>query len=261
MYQAFVAVLHDLLLFVVQGVRDFFAEKPMSEASNDREGVRQSTGTKAGVDLGYVVYVQRVTLPCYAQSRLKGEPFATFPYGDRLQQTKVLDDAVFVTNGSVEGWVAASGVTAEYEQVFPVLVPSMVYDASHKEVVKVRKYLNQFSRKSKQMLSAEEFVLYTLQSTGVTIPWEAINASFPLSWYQRLLGRRGVTVTDEPKTHSVLEYTTSTGDSVQGYVAEVHPNHTIMLESVGRVEPGEYRVEQVSPQEWRTWQPSFITFQ
>lgn len=259
MYQAFVAVLHDLLLFVVQGVRDFFADKPIAEVESDRGGVRQSTDTKAGVDLGYVVYVQREVLPCYMQSRLKGEPFATFPYGDRLQQTKVLDDAVFVTNGSVEGWVAASGVTAEYEQVFPALVPSMVYDGSHKEVLKVRKYLSQFSRKSKQMLSAEEFVLYTLQSTGVTIPWDAINTAFPLSWYQRLLGRRGVAINDEPKTHSILEYTTSTGDSVQGYVTAVNPDRTIILESVGRVQPGEYRVEQVSPQEWRTWQPSFIT--
>lgn len=260
MYKAFLAVLHDLLAFVWDSIRGRGAKKTDKALIVEKEFVHRLDGTKAGVDLGYAVYVVQDSLLCYEQPRKKGACLATFTYGDTVLQTRVLDGAVFVSSGDVEGWVEASGVTAASEQVFPVFIPSVVYDASNIQVVKVRKYLKRFERQSKQCLSAEEFVLYMLQSTGVPILWEQMNATFPPSWYQRFIGRRGVTVESEPRTHSVLEYTTKAGDFFQGYVREVHPDQTIVLESVGRVLAGEYRVEELPATAWKKWQSSFISF-
>jgi hypothetical protein len=79
--------------------------------------------------------------------------------------------------------------------------------------------------------------------------------------HQLLRGQPGVTIGVEPKTSSLIEgMETETHKAFLGVVVAVQPDGTITVQSVGRVNAGEFRVEHFTRTAWREFRPVFISF-
>jgi len=261
MWRAFLEVLQDLWSFVVRSLRS--KVEPM-EVNGARKIPHDSEKDerKVGVDLGYTVYVVVDKLDCHASEDEQNvkSTVTSFVYGESLKHLYTNDKLALVAKGDVRCWVNATGITDDPKRVFPSFEPYQVYRASNDTTVKLRKCLSVHAKKKDEYLGSDEFVLYRLQKDSFLIPWEAMSQLPGKSWYQKLLNRRGVGIHTEPKTYAVLEYLDETGKFVYGYITAVQPDHTIHVESIGREEPGEFRVEQFSKVEWERWRPVFITF-
>lgn len=262
MFKAFLEVLHDLWNFLLQTIRKGSAG--MSAAGPKTNGLfgPTITGLEMALDQGYEAYVRVEQVPCYAVSADGSKKkIALLTYGESVKVLGVKGAVAEIVKGVTHGTVDYAALTTEPDKVFPSFAALSVYGPSEETTVRVRRCLkHHFKNVGSKHLESQEYVLYRLLKDKVAIPWDSIN-SLPLkSWYQRLLGTRSVKISEEPKTRSVLEYAGKDGVAKQGYVIAVHPDHTILVESVGREKPGEFRLEELSHVEWSEWLPVFISF-
>jgi hypothetical protein len=261
MWRAFLEVLQDLWSFVMRALKPKI-ETTEASAAKRIPYEKEIDERKVGVDIGYTVYVVVDKLDCHSS---EGEQNAkntvtSFVYGESLKHLYTNGKLALVAKGDVRCWVDATGIIDDQKLVFPSFEPYQIYRAGSDTTVKLRKCLSRHVKKKEEYLGSDEFVLYRLQKDSFLIPWEAMSTMPGKSWYQKLLNRRGVGIHTEPKTYAALEYLDDAGKFVYGYITAVQPDHTIHVESIGREEPGEFRVEQFSKVEWERWRPVFITF-
>lgn len=258
MRDAFIEVLYDLWDFIVQALNRLFR--------NQYRGKKMTGLVAPGVvtdfDYGQVAYVRHERIRCYSDNdRSTRVKLATYFYGEAVKVLRVENEGAEISKGLVHGWVDSDGLTTDPNEVFPKFELFGIYSENNVTTVRVRRCLkHRFEHTGNAYLTPEEYVLYRLLRDRVAIAWDDINSLPSKSWYQRLLGTNTVKIGDEPRTNSVLEYADSNGLIKQGYVTAVYPDHTIMVESVGREAVGEYRLEELSRVEWLTWRPVFITF-
>lgn len=258
---AFLDVLRDLWSFTTQAIhrkRGVSSIVPNNTELLGAKGLREAT---FGIDIGYQVFVTNQKLNCYRRDdrTTSGDIVTSLSYGELLTCLHVDGVHALVAKDGVRCWVEASGITSDSQKVFPVFEPYCSYRTHSDETTKLRKCISHHFRKESEYLESDEYVLYRLQRDGFSIPWEAMHLLPGKSWYQKLLNRRGVVIHTEPRTYAVIEYNNE-GVFVYGYVTAVHPDQTICVESIGREEAGEFRVEQFSKVEWVRWRPVFITF-
>jgi hypothetical protein len=260
MWKAFVEVLQDLWSFLVQAI--VRASKPRVNIAYDDVTTKRSWEGKVGVDLGYQVYVVVDKLHCYPSEDQQDQKhlITSFAYGESLKHLRTEGRLALVAKESIRCWVDATGITDDTRHVFPSFSLNETYRATNEEVIKLRKCLEVHFKKRSEFLESEEYVLYRLLRDSFLVPWEALHLLPSKSWYQKFLNRRDVAIYSEPRTYSVLEYLNDAGAFIYGFVTAVQPDMTIQVESIGREEPGEFRIEQFSRIEWERWRPVFITF-
>ncbi len=263
MIVALLEVLQDLWRFVLDG----FGLRRKAKRSGGGMVQVGAPGpsipnSKAGGLPGQSVYVR---VPVAAGQLVEPSPQSgkapQFFYGELVRSLRTVGDRIEVERGGAKVWIAAAAVTDDPGEVFPSFTPLTVYSKTHETSRRVRQCLQHwFPEQAESFLTPEAFVLYRLFKERVAVPWAELRAKLNLSWYQRLLGKPAVRLETEPRTAAVLEYVNEAGEFRYGYVSVVHPDLTILLESVGRIRPGEYRVEEVARAEWESWRPAFITF-
>lgn len=260
MFKAFLEVLHDLWNFLRQAFK---------KRDNDHPGTGRNasagpaiTGLSVGVEYGRVAYVKVDQVICHASSETDHQKkLATYTYGEPVKVLRVENGEAEIIKGLVRGWVDNAFLTTDPSEVFPSFEMLETYDEDSETAIRLRKCLrHHFKDIGSKELKPEEYVLYRLMKDRVVIPWDNINTLPTKSWYQRLIGNRAVKISEEPRTCSVMEYVDGQGVVKQGYVAAVHPDRTILVESVGREKAGEFRLEELSYVEWAVWNPVFISF-
>lgn len=260
MIRAFLEVLHDLWNFLLQA----FRKKSTIHSDGTRSALAGPAihGIDIWVEYGRVAYVKVDHLTCYSSSETgKKVKLATYLYGESVRVLRVENGKAEISKGLVHGWTDDDSLTTDPDEIFPSFEMLETYDEDSEATIRVRKCLkHHFKNIGSKYLEPEEYVLYRLMKDRVAIAWDNINSLLTKSWYQRLIGNRAVKLSEEPRTYSVMEYVNSQGQIKQGYVTAVYPDRTIMVESVGRENPGEFRLEELSHVEWVSWRPVFISF-
>lgn len=219
---------------------------------------------KSGDVVGWNAYIQADVAPYFSQPELSLDTkLGSFSFGDKVMAVRTVKGFVEVKTAAKCGWVEEGNLTEDINKVLPNFKPAFVYDYDDEEVVKLRRLLQDevLGQYLNLPLQSLEFVLSVLKRKQIQISWPAERPRLPGSWKTILRGIKGVSMSLEPHTGAILEYAGDDGVSgFLGYVEAVRPDQSITLLSVGRVEEGEYRVEECTRDVWKEWRPVFISF-
>lgn len=271
MKQALKEVLLDLLFFAKDFFRGLFSfsEKQDSEVST-QEALASATNILDSPESviyddfieGQKMYISEDSVSCYlAPKRFFDSKVTTLNYGEEVLFIRSEGDFSQVQTGDVAGWVFSSLLTDNPQHVFPNFVSERTYTADDPEVLRLRKCIKDemMGGEISMVLQSPEFILYKLWRERIVAPWEVHAPRIAGAWQPLLRGKRGIQIGIEPRTKSVLECSGSGQRPFLGYVESVHPDHSIVLESVGREVDGEYRTERISQSDWKEWRPVFIS--
>jgi len=277
MIQAFWEVLKDLWHFAfglsghnnntvppVQRTKDPSLQvvEVVNKMENSLSGVIIPTH-KVAQSLGRVAYVQSDTAICMSSPKFTFDTqVGSLSYGDKVMVTRVQDSFAEIDTNVVRGWVETKVLSDDVHKVFPDLQSNQIYGFNNEQTIKLRRYLHDETLAQLLMLPLQstEYLLYTLKRAGVTVSWPPTRPREPGAWQKILRGVKGVTMGIEPRTSSIFEYVGYGAPGFLGYVEAVHPDQSITLQSVGRINEGEYRVEEFTHDEWKEWRPVFISF-
>jgi len=212
---------------------------------------------------GRLAYVTKDETYCLAEPILKFDTkVATLFYGEEVAVTELKKNFARIAKSDCEGWVKASDLSDDRSRVFPNFAPGYVYGSDHQETIKLRRLLRDEALGHQLQLPLQplEFVLFKLKEAGIKLDWPPERPREPGAWQALLRGATGVKMSIYPRTGAVLEYAGNGTPGFLGYIESVAPDQSISLASVGRVEAGEYRVEQFTSTEWKEWRPTFISF-
>lgn len=94
-------------------------------------------------------------------------------YGDKLCVLRFHGSFAQICFGHTNGWVKADSLTQDPTLVLPEFRPTYVYDANNDQTAKLREYIKDVALggELKIPLQTTEFILYTLASLRVNIPW------------------------------------------------------------------------------------------
>ncbi|MCA9362376.1 hypothetical protein KC906_03290 [Candidatus Kaiserbacteria bacterium] len=275
--QAIREVLQDLWQFVVTGLlRGKTSVAPLQLPGQTAMGTNTSIpaerftfpGPKVSLSsdeaFSQTVYVAVPHLPCLARPALNFDlQLGLCTYAQTVQLLRTAGEYAEVRTGALQGWVLQQGLTDRRSAVFPECTDGVLYTAVHPETEKLRLCLKDDMLGGVLGLSLQpsEYVRYRLWQRRVQVPWAKQRPRVAGEWQRLLKGARGVRIGIEPRTGAVLEHVREEGsDAFLGYVETVHPDLSISLSSVGRVNDGEYRYEQLAHAEWKEWRPVFISF-
>ena len=154
-------------------------------------------------------------------------------------------------------------MTRVESDVRPHLVSGTTYLAADSETKKLRALIQDdfFTADLYLPLLGVEYVTYRLEQMGRFIDWSDIRPRPAGVWHQLLKGRSGVTVKVTPKTGSIMEYQTDSGEGIVGYVEAVTPGEDVTLASVGRYSNGQYLVETLPKEAWQALRPVWLQIQ
>ncbi len=274
MWQVVKEVLFELWVFFVEsilklpkqkGVKDDKKFTHSTEPAEDSSLLPDSTllPSKAGEAIGHRVYVAVPNAACYLKPRQDFDTrIVVFDYGQALTFIRFAGEFSEVQSESVRGWVSTSVLVDDKKLVLPNFRPAYRYDAYNEHTERLRLCLKDEMQGGELglPLQSAEFVLYKLWELKVTIQWGLNRPRLSGAWQTLLRGMRGVQMGIVPRTGAVLECGGSGERAFLGYVEAVHPDSSIVVQSVGRVEDGEFRVEHLSHDEWKEWRPIFISF-
>lgn len=222
------------------------------------------TKNKAGNMIDWVAYVQSDNIPCFKQPEIIFDTkIGYFSYGDKLTVSRTHNNFAEVILDGEKGWVDVKDITDNYNEVMPVLEMGFLYDTYNNETIKLRKLIKDESLGGQLGLPLQslEFILALYKQKQIQIPWSSNRPRLSGNWKTFLRGTKGVSLTLQPRTGSVLEYAGDEGVlGFLGYVEAVHPDLSIVLQTVGRLKEGEYRVEKFTHDEWKEWRPVFTSF-
>lgn len=220
--------------------------------------------TKSGNIEGWTAFVQEDAVPIFSTSEiLIDSRLGYLSYGDKVNVTGESGDFSTINIFGIKGWVKTLELTENFHQVYPNFVHTQKYDSKHEETQKLRRLIKDevLGGQLKLPLQSSEFVLFMLKEARVVFEWPSKRPRLPGAWKALLRGVKGVTLSLEPHTGSVIEYAGDEGMSgFLGYVKVVRPDLSITVQSVGRLKDGEYLNEEFSHDEWKEWRPVFISF-
>lgn len=244
------------------GVSELSSKKDPDDSKDLFSGVMVPNQNK-NESFGRIAYVKSDSVVCLNGPELEFDAqVGTLFYGDRVTVTRIKDKFVEVEAGTVHGWVESTFLTDDLKEIIPSLRSAYIYGVTNEETIKLRRYIHDEALGQELGLSLQsiEYILFILKKTGIKVSWPPVRPREPGVWKTILRGLKGVSMGVEPKTGSVLEYAGNGTPGFIGYVEAVHPDQSITLQTVGRVEEGEYRVEEFSHEEWKEWRPVFICF-
>lgn len=270
---AFVEVLHDLWLFALgRDAQPTVSYRPTPRP--DSADVVRSTPPSPTLDLvvpaispdmveGRSAYIAWEEVACLSRPALDFDTvLGTLSYADRVAVDVIEGEFAHVISPTVAGWVPVGALTEDQQSVLPYFLDGQRYQNDSPETKKLRTFIKDEALGAVLQLPLQgtEYIMYRLRRAGVTVRWSDVRPRTPGSWQRLLRGQSGVTMSIEPKTGAVLEYTGSEAPSFLGYVESVKPDRSIVLTSVGRDADGQFREETLSADEWREWRPVFISF-
>lgn len=274
MKQAFWEVLSDLWSFVVEAVFGHTRqEQPLLKLTGSTQANPSATttspsaptqvATKSGQVLGQQVFVCSEKAFCHAEPRFGFDTrIATFNYGQMLTLIRTREGFSEVQSATVRGWVEASDLAEDPAGVFPHFRSTCHYDAHNPQTVRLRYCLQDemLGATLALPLQSAEFAFYKLWENRVSVMWGYKRPRTPGAWQTALRGRSGVQIGIEPRTGAIMECSGSGQQAFLAYVDAVHPDSSLVVQSVGRVREGEYREERFTHEEWKEWRPVFISF-
>ena len=185
---------------------------------------------------------------------------AALPYGTAVSVVSFSGRFAYIEATAAHGWILKDEMVTDRSAVWPQFVSHAIYDATAKETRSLREIIADefFTRELFLPLTTEEFVWYRLLESGRTIVWGSERPRLAGRWNTLLKGQRGVFMSVEPKTGSILEAYPDSTHPFLAYVTAVAPDNTIEIESVGQENEGEYRKESVPKAVWQLWRPIYI---
>ncbi|MFT7644758.1 MAG: hypothetical protein ACI9BF_000415 [Candidatus Paceibacteria bacterium] len=232
-------------------------------AVNSLSGVIAPSTDSVSQSLGRVAYVKSGDAICLSGPKFVFDTkIKSLSYGDEVVVTRTLDSFAEIETGGVRGWVEVKVLSDDIQQVFPNLKSNQIYEFNNDQTIKLRKYINDETLAHLLLLPLQstEYVLYMLKRSGSRLVWPPIRPREPGALHKILRGVKGAVISIEPRTRSIFEYVGDEESSFLGYVEAVHPDLSIKLHSVGRLEDGEYLVEEFTHDEWKEWRPIFVSF-
>lgn len=184
----------------------------------------------------------------------------TVPYGTAVSVASFSGRFAYIETATTSGWVLKDEIVEDRSVIWPQFTSHATYDAAARETSSLRKIIADefFTRELFLPLTTEEFVWYRLKEFGRSVVWGSERPRLAGRWSTLLKGHRGVFMSVEPKTGSILEAYPDSSHPFLAYVTAVAPDNTIEMESVGQENEGEYRKETVPKTAWQLWRPIFI---
>lgn len=259
MKQAFIAVIIELWEFVFG--RTVTPEQPKAIPSHIKIAAVPPLQSKP--PLTPLAYVMNTQVPLLVRAVVAFDTkvkVISFPKQVKVLRTE--GDYSHVVVDDTSGWVLSIALESDYKRIQPHLTVGVVYDAGHEETVKLRQLLHDecLGGVLQLPLQSTEFILWRLLTVTTAIDWGIRRPRLPGTWQSILKGKSGIHIGIEPKTNAVMEYFSESGKGILGFVSAVHPDQSIVVQSVGQGNEGEYFEETLSVKTWREWRPVFISF-
>ena len=264
MYTAFVEVLKDLWMFATgrdNSRAHLFTQVQLQLPEGRQEKI--TTIQSAPVLESRVCYVNKTTVPCLQTTQKKFDTLrGIFSYGDAVRVIQQKDQWSFVENSIIQGWVESTALSLQTDEVFPVLVNEYTYTAKSVETHKLRLCLKDelLGGQLALPLQATEYIFYRLKRKGNDFQWPLERPRTPGTWRNILQGKRGVSISLEPKTGSVVECSGEIGDFVLGYVETVTPAEELVVTAMSSTQTGVFLSLTLKKEQWQLWKPVFISF-
>ena len=265
MIEAVLEVIVDLFRFVFPINTNLSAKSllaPTKEILTSVKNVPVLVLPKALIT-GETAYITKANSACFLRPILAFDTrLGYFSFGDSVTVALVEGQFAYVATQTLSGWVEARNISYNKEDVFPQLVLKKRYTADDVETVTIRHWLTDECDGGALYLALQpaEFILYQLKIRKVGLKWPALRPRSAGSWQSILKGKPRVHISIEPKTASVMEYYKEDKSAVLAFVAAVHPDESIVVESVGKEVDGEFLIETLTPTQWRELRPVFISF-
>lgn len=182
------------------------------------------------------------------------------PYGAAVTVVGYRGRYTSVLRGGHTGWISKDDLTPDKQSVWPQLIVHHEYLATESDTIKLRAIIQDvFGAGVEQLpLQAGEYILFRLMQDHRTIAWPLTRPRLPGSWQTILRGIMGIHSTVTPKTDSIVEWNTESGEGRLAYVEAVSPDNTISLTLVGLTIAGQYETLTLTEEEWRELRPVFI---
>ncbi len=182
------------------------------------------------------------------------------PYGAAVTVVGYRGRYTSVLRGGHTGWIVKDDLSPDKQAVWPQLVVHHEYLASESDTIKLRAIIQDLFGAGVQQLplQAGEYVLFRLMQDHRTIAWPITRPRLPGTWQTILRGIPGIHSTITPKTDSMIEWNTESGEGRLAYVESVAPDNTITLTVVGLKVAGQYETITLLEEEWRELRPVFI---
>ncbi len=278
--QAFLAVLHDLVIFIGEAVQTIIRRERQERTPASPKVAALESAQRDG---GAVFHKDLPATPVVAETAFSGQTNAFVIHKDALVfsrpvwafdtvcaklpiATEVVIDSyegrfarIHTTN--TVGWILKDDISNRREDVWPRLTDTMVYEALDQVTQQVRMLISDefFARDLYLPLQPQEFIVYRLAARRLGLPRVDKRPRLVGEWHAMFKGLPGVRITLEAKTGSVMEVV-STTDPFLAFVTAVAVDGSVSIESVGRYREGEYRIETLDQTAWRELRPVFIQF-
>ena len=183
-------------------------------------------------------------------------------YGDKVSVSQIQGGFASVEMEGTNVWVEADALEDNPQNIFPDLEPAHIYSENNENTLRLRSIIKDdlLGEQLNMPLQSAEYIFYKLNQLKTKVQWPPRRPRAVGSWSSILRGVKGVTMSIEPRTGSILEYSGDGSAGFLGYVDSVRPDHSIVLQSVGRKIEGEYLEEEFTHDEWKEWRPVFISF-
>lgn len=271
MIRAFIEVLVDLWNFVfAKNYNSVFllpSGKQGGQTNLAPELVKPKLLPNSALDYGAnIAYVVEDKSPCFSSPLLiDNTKVSTFDYGDLVLVEMFTDSYAKIRSNQLSGFMALKDLVDDIKLVVPNLKSSFTYKSKNPETIKLRKYINQQQVNIGLHLPLQpiEFIYYKLRLNGIAIDWPKNASKYLGEWNHELKGIKGVSMSVEPRTRSLMEFNRENdngGRPFAAWIESVSPDLTITMQSIGRVDVGEYRSEVFTYDEWKEWRPVFISF-
>lgn len=184
------------------------------------------------------------------------------PYGVMVGVRRLQDGYAEVVYGGRVGWIAVTELCDDETQVFPQLQTNHYYGAQQREVVALRKCIQDvcLGGVAQLPLQSLEYMVYAISRHRPDFRWPDDRPRTPGMLHTILRGRSDIKMSIEPRTAAVMEVGSGEGSGFFGVVEAVQPDQSIALASVGRLAEGQFLRETFSRNEWKEWRPTFISF-
>lgn len=262
MIKAFLEVLNDLWGFIFAGSGSVDVSSSRSYDSKPYAPVLQSKA----VDGSYseeTAYVCIESAPYFIDSDLSFDSkLGEFCYGDKVTVLHFGDFYSEVRIGTIKGWTKTVSLTQDEAKIIPDLETMVPYTSDNEESVKLRKYIKDevLAGQLKLPLQSVELIYFLLKKKGLEVNWPQTRPRAAGMWSSILKGVKGVSIGINPRTNSIIEYAENGTRGHIGFIESVHPDLSITMKSIGRIKPGEYRIEEFTHSEWKEWRPVFLSF-
>ncbi len=272
MFNAFIEVIVELWSFIFANDKEVRLALPgqveaqtfKSQVANKEfvKGVNFTTGTIVE-SIGRLAYVGADEAVCYSQAIIDFDTkLGDLHYGDAVMVKSINGAYAKINFQDYDGWMKVSDLVDDKNLIFPNLMSAYVYGPKNDETLKLRKYLKDelLGGLLNLPLQPLELIIFLLKTQRIVVKWPNTKPRIPGSLNNLLKGKKGVSMSIEPRTSSIIEYLNENNDGIIGFITEVSPDLAITMSSVGRIEAGEYRVEKFTHDEWKEWRPVFISF-